>query len=606
MLGMFLKRCPRTKSGKDHVYWELVESVRTRRGSRHRVVAYLGELGPGERSGWARLATVLDGRAAAKARQLALFEPPEPDEAVPDQVEVQVGGVRVGRTLDFGEVFLALTLWRMLGLDELLARDLPRGHEEVPWPLMACLLTIARFVEPDSELHVEDTWYRHTALPELLGVPEAAVNDSRLYRTLDAVLPLKPMIQGHLKARVGELFSTQCDLLLYDVTSTYFEGLAERNPLAARGYSRDHRPACTQVCIGLVVTREGFPVGYEVFAGNRTDVTTLEEIVATMEARYGGLGRIWVLDRGLVSEDNLAFLRARGARYLVGTPKAMLKRFERELLAQDWQTVRDGIEVKLVPSPDGAESFVLCRSADRVAKERAIHERFVVRIEAALVRLAATLQRARKRRDRGTVERQIGRLLGRNARAAAAFRIQVAEAPELPSGLRLAWTREADWDQWAAASEGCYLLRTNLAGQAPEDLWRTYIQLTEAEAAFRTQKSDLRVRPIWHQTDRRVEAHILFSFVALALWKTLQAWMERAGLGRGVRTVLEDLARLKATEVILPTSAGRAVHLWCISRPDPGQRALLDRLGLVLPERLGRPRWLRNLQELDRPCSLDF
>lgn len=606
MLGMFLKRCPRAKSGKNHVYWELVESYRTAQGSRHRVVAYLGELSPGQRAGWARLATVLDGRAAAKVRQLALFERAEPGPAVPETVEVQVGGVRVGATLDFGEVFLALALWRMLDLDELFGRDLPRGDEEVPWALMACILTVARFVEPDSELHVEDTWYRRTVLPELLGVREEAVNDSRLYRTLDVVLPLKSMVQGHLKQRAGELFSTNLDLLLYDVTSTYFEGLAEGNALAARGHSRDGRRDCKQVCIGLVVTREGFPVGYEVFGGNRPDVTTLEEIVAVMEARYGAIGRIWVLDRGIASEDNLAFLRSRGARYLVGTPRTLLKRFERHLLEEDWEEVREGLEVKLLPSPDGAETFVLCRSADRVAKERAIHERFVTRIETALVRLAGSLQRARKRRDRSTVERQLGRLLGKNSRAAGAFRIEVREAPEVASGLRLVWTRERAWEEWAAASEGCYLLRTNVTDLSAPELWRTYIQLTEAEAAFRTAKSDLRVRPIWHQVDRRVEAHILFSFLALAMWRTLQAWMERVGMGRGARTLVEELARIKAVDVLLPTSAGRTVRLCCISRPDPSQQALLDRLNLRLPERLGRPKWLGPAQELDRSCSLDF
>jgi len=606
MLGMFLKRCSRAKSGKDHVYWELVESLRTPRGSRHRVVAYLGELSAGERAGWARLATVLDGRAAAKVRQLALFEHTEPAEAVPEAVEVQVGGVRVGGTRDFGDVFLAQALWEALDLDMLFGRDLPRGNEEVPWALMARILTVARFVEPDSELHVEDTWYRRTVLPELLGVPEEAVNDSRLYRTLDVVLPLKSLIQAHLKERAGELFTTSLDLLLYDVTSTYFEGLAAGNALAARGYSRDGRPDCKQVCIGLVVTREGFPIGYEVFGGNRADGTTLEEIVETMEARYGAIGRIWVLDRGIASEDNLAFLRGRGARYLVGTPRTMLRRFECHLLEEDWEEVRAGLEVKRLPSPEGAETFVLCRSADRRAKERAIHERFVARIEAALVRLAGTLARARKRRDRGAIERQLGRLLQRNSRAAGAFRIEVREAPEAPSGLRLVWTRETAWEEWAAASEGCYLLRTNLTDLSAPELWRTYIQLTEAEAAFRTTKSDLRVRPIWHQKDRRVEAHILFSFLALALWRTLQAWMERVGLGRGARTLVEELARIKAVDVLLPTTAGRTVRLCCISRPDPGQQALLDRLGLVLPERLGRPKWLGPAQQLDRPCSLDF
>jgi len=603
---MFLKRCSRAKSGKDHVYWELVQSFRTRRGSRHRVVAYLGELSPGEREGWARLATMLDGRAAAKARQLALFERPEAGEPVPDQVEVRIRGVHVGENRDFGDVFLGLTLWEMLELDDLFERELPRGNEEIPWALMACLMTIARFVEPDSELHIEDTWYAHTALSDLLGVPPDAVSDSRLYRTLDVVLPLKSRIEAHLKARVGELFSPRFDLLLYDVTSTYFEGLAERNRLAKHGYSRDHRRDCKQVCIGLVVTREGFPLGYQVFAGNRADVTTLEEIVEMMEARYGRADRIWVVDRGLVDEDNLDFLRRRGGRYLVGTPKPLLRQFERELLAEDWTRVRDGIEVKLLPSPDGAECFVLCRSADRVEKERAIHGRFAARIEAGLGRLERTLERARKRRDRGPLERQLGRLFQRNSRAAGGFHAELAEAPDRPSGLRLIWRHEPAWAAWAAASEGCYLLRTNITDQSPEELWRTYIQLTEVEAAFRTEKTDLRIRPIWHQVDRRVEAHILFSFLAYALWKTLQAWMERAGLGRGVRTLIEEIARIQAIEVILPTSTGPDILLSCVRRPDAAQRALLDRLGLVLPDRLGRPKWLPSVQTLEPKCSLNF
>ena len=331
---MFLKRCSRRKCGKDHVYWQLVESHRTPRGSRHRIVAYLGELSKGERRGWARLGATLDNKAASKARQTFLFgapcdhdqERPSPGgDPVPETVEVKAKGVRVERTLDFGDVYLALTLWRMLGLDELFAKELPEGREKVPWHLMACILGIARLVEPSSELHVEDTWYLRTTLADLLGVPVERVTDSRLYRTLDRVLPLKPKIETHLKERIGELFSPDFDILLYDVTSTYFEGTANLDPQAKRGHSRDHRSDCKQVCIGLVVTTDGFPLGYSVFAGNRNDVTTLEEIVEAMaegqapskvrptltgvEAKYGKANRIWVFDRGIVSETNLAFLR---------------------------------------------------------------------------------------------------------------------------------------------------------------------------------------------------------------------------------------------------------------------------------------------------------
>ncbi len=589
---MFLKRCRRKKNGKDHVYWELVESYRTARGSRHRVVTYLGELKGSERRGWARLGSALDGKASSKAKQLALFESDESGEPVPDRIEVDLKGVRVSRTRDFGGVFLGLTLWRTLGLDDLLEEVISLGREDVPWGRMACLLALARLVEPDSELHIAETWYARTALSDLLGIPCERVNDQRLYRTLDAILPLKSKIERHLKQRVGELFSPNFDLLLYDVTSTYFEGQANANPQAQRGYSRDHRPDCKQVCIGLVVTRDGFPLAYEVFAGNRTDVTTVEEIVEVMEAKYGHAQRIWVMDRGMVSEENLRFLRERDGQYLVGTPKRMLKRFEQYLLSKDWTEVQEGIEVKLVASPEGQETFVLCRSADRQEKEKAIHDRFADRIEKGLTKLACDLARGKKKRDKGVIERRIGRLLERNWRAGGGFKIEVIDDPTATSGLRLKWSRVLAWAQWASLSEGCYLLRTNLTDQTPEQLWRTYIQLTDVEAVFRTGKSELNIRPIWHHLEHRVQGHILFSFLAYALWKTLQIWMDRCGLGRGVRTVLEEFARIKASDVILRTSTGRDVKLCCITQGDGAQRALIDRLGLTIPERLGRPRWI--------------
>ena len=597
---MFLKRCARKKNGKPHAYWQLVESYRTPRGPRHRVVAYLGELDASEHRGWGRLALHLDGKAAVKAQQLMLFNTIDThdNDPVPQYVEVDLKGVRVERTRDFGDVFLALTLWRMLGFDELFSKNLPAGREEVSWSLMACVLTIARFVEPDSELHVEDTWYHRTALGQMLAVAAGKVNSARLYRTLDTILPLKSDIETHLKQRVGELFSPDFDLLLYDVTSTYFEGQAKANPQAKHGYSRDHRGDCKQVCIGLIATQDGFPLAYEVFSGNRADVTTVEEMVEIMESKYGRARRIWVMDRGMVSEDNLQFLRNRGGFYLVGTPRGMLKRFEAYLLDSDWSKVQEGIEVKLVNSPNGRETFVLCRSADRREKEKAIHERFAERIESGLSKLDKELKRARKKRDRAVLERRIGRLLGKNSRAAGGFKIKVVEDKTCPAGLQLRWWRIEAWRQWSSLSEGCYLLRTNLTEQSPEKLWQTYMQLTDVEAVFRTGKSDLKIRPIWHQLEHRVQGHILFSFLAYALWKTLQIWMERSGLGRGVRTVIEEFARLKANDLILKTSAGREIKLCCITQPDPAQRALLDRMGLMIPERLGRPLWVRKPKNL--------
>ncbi len=594
---MFLKPILIPRGGKKHAYWQLVESYRTAKGPRHRVVAYLGELEAGEHAGYIRLAAQLDGKAASKVRQLTLWKE-APGEVVPERIEVDLRGVRVVCSRDYGEVFLGLALWRTLSLDEFFERELPGGREEVPWGLMACVITLARLIEPSSEMHIADTWYRRTALPQLLGVASEQVNEARLYRTLDEILPLKSKLEVHLKERLGELFKLDLEVLLYDVTSTYFEGLAEGNPQAQYGYSRDHRFDCKQVLIALVVTREGFPLGFEVFEGNRHDTKTLKEIVEAMETKYGKIQRIWVFDRGVVNEENLALIRESGGQYLVGTPKALLRQFEQHLVKQDWAEVEAGVEVKLVPSAEGPETFVLCRSAARRAKEEAMHERFLKRIEEALQRMQRGLQRAKRPRRREALERQVGRLLERNPRAAKAFRIELQENPLAPGGVKIVWERLKDWQAWADLSEGCYLLRTNITGQSPQALWRTYIQLTDVEEAFRTEKSQLQIRPIWHHKEKRVQAHILSSFLAYALWKTLQAWMERAGLGRGVRTILEEFTKLKAHEILLRSTTGRDLRLHCVTRPDKHQQVLLERLGLTLPERLSRPMWVQSAELL--------
>jgi transposase len=468
-----------------------------------------------------------------------------------------------------------------------LARLVPEGHEAVPWATMAAVLVLARLSEPSSELHIAETWYRGTALEDLFGLPAALVNDDRLYRALDRLLPHKDALQQHLVARLGELFALDYDLLLYDVTSVYFEGAAAANALAQRGHSRDHRPDCKQVCLALVVTREGMPVGYEVFAGNRTDVTTVEDIVEAMEARYGLAQRIWVMDRGMTSADNLEWLRQTGRRYLVGTPKSELRKWARAIAdARDWQTVRDGVEAKQGVGPDGVETFVLIRSVERREKERAMHERFARRIEDRLTRLGRRVQQARRPLDVRKLERQVGRLLEQNQRAAARYHIEFVADATLPAGVRLDWRALPEWDDWARWSEGGYVLRTNVTDWSADDLWRTYIQLTDAEAAFRIQKSELGIRPVWHQRADRVQAHILVCFLAYVLWKTLEQWQRRAGLGQSPRTILDELKRIQSTDVVLPTDDGRALRLRCVVRPDTAQAALLDRLGLDLPERL--------------------
>jgi transposase len=573
---MYLRRCYRHKNGKPHAYWALVEAYRTARGPRQRVVAYLGETDEAGRLGVKQAAeTSPDGR------QLRLFE-----ELRPEWIEVDAAGLRVERLRDFGGPWLGLGLLRELQLDQLLARLLPERRAAVSWAVMAQLVVLARFCQPSSELRLAEDLYERLALPELLGVPAAKVNDDRLYRALDRLLPQKAELERHLKVRLGELFGSTYDLLLYDVTSTYFEGESAGNALAQRGYSRDGRPDCKQVCIGLAVTRQGLPLGHEVFAGNRHDSTTLEEVVRTMEARYGKAERIWVVDRGMVSAERLDFLRRGGRKYIVGTPKSQLKMFERELRSGAWHSLREELEVQLCPAPDGAEVFILCRSRARREKEQAMHARFEARIETGLQRLAERLAHSRQA-ERSAVERQIGRLLGQNTRAAGLFDIQVEEnAAAAGPALRLRWRKREEWRRWSELSEGCYVLRSNVTAWSAEELWRAYMQLTEAEAAFRIHKSDLVLRPVWHQKAHRVRAHILVCFLAYVLWKTLAQRCQRAGLGTEPRKVLDELQQLKLVDVVLPTRRGTEIRKRCVSRPTAHQAILLDRLRLALPRQL--------------------
>lgn len=578
---MYLRRSVRKKDGKTHTYWRLVRCVRRNGKVVQETIAQLGELDAQGQTQAQELARQITGRA----QQRELFEAAVKPQTVP----VQLDRVRLERSRNFAQVYLAWSLWRGLELDQLLEELLPRGREKVPWATMAAILVLARLCEPSSELYIAESWYRSTALDDILGVPESRVNDDRLYRALDRLLPHKAAIEEHLRRKLGELFDLDYDLLLYDVTSTYFEGLAEGNELAQRGYSRDHRGDCKQVCLALVVTREGLPLGYEVFAGNRVDVTTVEQIVSTMEERFGLAQRIWVMDRGMVSQANVDWLQSTGRRYLLGAARSELRKWKKELLDErEWKTVREGVEVKLCRGPGGDETFILCRSRDRLEKEKAMHERFSARIETELEKIARRLEKARSAVERSGVDRQIGRLLERNRRAAQRFEISLEEDPSNASGLRLDWTVRQDWDEWAQHSEGSYVLRTNIADWTPEQLWKAYIQLTQAEAAFRIQKSDLSIRPIWHQKAERVQAHILVCFLAYVLWKTLEQWSDRAGLGRSPRLLLRELSHLHSADVVLPTAEtpARELRIRCVVRPDKAQAQLLHRLGLRLPQRL--------------------
>ena len=594
---MFLRQCFRIKDGKRHAYWALVESYRTDAGPRQRVVAWLGKL---DESGRLGIQHVVRGTSSAQAKestdvQLPLFNKKDGEEPIqPQWVEVNASGVRVENCRQFGGPWLVLEVVRRLQLDEFLKGIIPPGREHVSWWRSALILVVARLCRPSSELYIAEQWYPKSAMPQLLGVPAARVDDNRLYRTLDHLLPHKVKLEAHLKNRMGDLFDLEYDLLMYDITSTYFEGQANFE-MAQRGYSRDQRGDCKQVCIGLVVSRCGMPLGYEVFSGNTADVTTVEHIVTTMEKRYGKSDRIWVMDRGMVSEDNIDFLRKEGRRYIVGTPKSMLKEFEAELLKDDWKSIRDGLEVKLCSRPrnddevadadkdsveEDKETFILCRSRDRSHTEEAIVQRFEQKIEERLISMTARCEK--QKRDPMKVERDIGRLLGKNTRVAKLFEVTVKKTKD--GSARIQWKKIEAARDWATLSAGCYLLRSNVTDWSDEDMWKAYIQLTEAEAAFCIHKSDLKIRPIWHQKEDRVLAHIFVCFLAYVLWKTLGQMCDRAGLGSEPRRVLDELGELRMMDVILPTRTGIEIRTRCLSKPTDHQQILLDRLKLRLPK----------------------
>jgi len=509
--------------------------------------------------------------------------------AVPRFVEIDTSRVRVENLRSFGGEWIAMQLIDRLGLRGFLSDVIEAGREQIGWDVMSLVLVVMRLLEPSSELRIAEHLFERSALGQLLGVAAEKVNDDRLYRALDHLLPHKDALQKHLKNRLGELFDLKYDLLLYDVTSTYFEGQCEANPMAARGYSRDQRGDCKQVCIALVVSREGMPIGYELFAGNKADVSSVEQIVTTMEDRYGKSDRIWVMDRGMSSSDNIEFLKEGSRRYIIGTPKSMLKKYEHDLLQDDWSKVREGLEVKLCVDPTQAlgadpsqppETFILCRSADRAKKEHAMHQRFEKRIEEGLTRIASACQR--QKLDPIKVSHRVGKLLGQNTRAAGAFKTSITTDEK--GRAMLSWEKIDSWRNWASLSEGCYLLRSNVSDWGAEELWQAYMQLTHAEAAFSIHKSDLSLRPIWHQKQQRVEAHILVCFLAYVLWKTLAQWCKQSGLGNQPRKVLDELKQIAVVDVVLPTRAGPQIVKRCVTTPSSHQSILLDRLGLTLPK----------------------
>ncbi len=549
---MFLREHQRLKDGKEHGYWSLVETIRTADGPRQRTLCYLGELNGSAHARWQKTVEVFNEQG--ETTQLKLFPSEAEASDEPNVARVLVKKIRVERTRRFGDSYLGLELWKQLGLAEFLAGHLDIDDADVPWSRIAAVLAINRLCDPGSELAVEQHWYPSTALDDLLHIAKGKINDTRLYRCLDRLLPLKTKIEQHLKQRFGELFQAEFDVLLYDLTSTYVEGAAEANPMMRRGYSRDHRPDCEQLVLALIVNQDGFPFSYELFDGNRADVSTIEAILRTVERKHGKARRVWIFDRGVVSEENLVAIRKRGGEYLVGTPRSKLKQFEQELLKDDFEKIRPEVEVKQIRIPGGEETYILCRTAGRKEKEKAIRNRFVAKIEKALAGLRKRIAEG-KLRDRFKMERNLGRIQASHPQVADLYEMAVQDSKE---GPRLVWRQKPEQQQWLEAREGAYLLRTNLTVDGAADLWKKYMQLTEVEAAFRTLKSELAIRPLFHQLEKRVKAHVLVAFLGYAL----------------------------QVDIVLPTVEGREIWLRRITKLDEQQQRILHQLRLQLPERL--------------------
>ena len=589
---MYLRRNRRRRGKGKFVYWTLVESIRTQRGPRQRIVATLGKL-PGlnknERVGWEEITRVLNGKPKAEAE---LFK--EEDD-IPQWANVNTRGVKVERLREFGSVYLGLILWKRLKLDDIFEELQKQGREEIYWADMFAVLTIARFCRPSSELAIAESWYEKTALEDLIGIAVDKVNDDRLYRSLDEILPHKDEVCRHLQDRYAEWFGSKFDFLFYDVTSTYFEGECPHNEQAKRGYSRDKRPDCKQVCIGLVVNSDGLPVGYEVFDGNRKDVTTLEEMVELMEKKYGKARRVWVFDRGIVSEENLEYLRQRGAFYVAGALRDELKQFEKELCEKHWDEVECGVKVKIVRHPDQVqEKFVMCRSGGRAEKERAMLKRQMDHLEKELQKIKTGIDKGRlKKKEIGEIERRVGRWQGRYTKAAAMIEVKLVKDD---SGCLVDIKMERrmeKWD-WAEKAHGCYLLRTNLTEEDPKKLWQIYMQLNQAERAFRMEKSDLWMRPVFHQKTDRVQAHIFICFLALAMYKSLELWMASKGLGNSPAKLLEEFKEIRSMHVVLPVKDHSPIRLCVVAKPDEHVQVLLQHLDIKIPN---RPKVVSNVVE---------
>jgi transposase len=574
--AMYLRFARRRKDGKEHRYWSIVESRRCTGGRVvQRPVLYLGEINDSQHAAWCRLIEAFD-EGSGRHRQLALFPA---DGALPDQaaglgVQVRLDAMELHRPRQWGACWLACHLYEQLELDRFFSPLLPDSREGTCWRHILQTLVCYRLIDPGSEWRLHRQWFEASAMGDLLGADYGLVEKNALYRCLDKLLPHKTALFSHLRARWQDLFAASFEVLLYDLTSTYFESPPpdDENDKRRHGYSRDKRPDCVQVVIALIVTPEGFPLAYEVLPGNTSDKTTLPDMLRKIEAQYGKAQRIWVMDRGIPSEEHLAAMRAADppVLYLVGTPKGRLTKLEKALVTLPWQAVRSGIEVKLLPQ-DG-ELYVLAQSRARIAKERAIRRRKLKWLWKRLKEIAAM------QIDREELLMKLG---AARSKARAAYRLLAIDID--PNKAAFTFTLDRDKLRQARRREGRYLLRSNLTGRDPAELWRFYIQLVEVEAAFKNLKDDLQLRPVFHQLEGRIEAHIFVAFLAYCLHVTLRARLRPLAPGLTPRAVLDKFAAIQMLDVHFPTTDRRTLIMSRYTELTADQKLLVRQLNLDLP-----------------------
>jgi transposase len=595
-VSMFLRSTNRKKDGKDHRYFSIVENRRLLGGkTTQRTVLYLGEINDQQQIAWRKTLEVFDEDEQRYAT-MSLFpdDQPVPADAV-DSLQVRLSGLELRRPRAFGNCWLGCALWHQLGLDEFWRQRLPEAREQVSWEKVLQLLVVNRLLDPGSEFQVHRQWFVDSAMDELLEEDFAVAGKDRLYRCLDRVLEHKRELFVWLKQKWADLFQADFEVLLYDLTSTYFEGEMEQNPKARRGYSRDGRPDCLQLVIALVVTTDGFPLAYEVMNGNTSERTTLRTFLDDIEKSYGKARRTWVMDRGIPSEAILKEMREpqRETFYLVGTAKGKINQHEKKWLDLPWQKVRDSVQVKLYQ--DGGELYVLAKSDGRQAKEIAIRRKRLVR----LLRKLRAMRKSLPKRDQlllriGAAKKEAGRAFG-------FVKIRLPQTGEAVTRETFSFQTDKAKLKAAEQRDGHYLLRSNLTAEDPAVLWTRYVQLTQIESVFRCLKSELSIRPIHHQLEHRADAHVLIAFLAYCLQVTLKNRLMIHASGLTPASVLEKLATIQMVEVWIPMLDGRWLMLPRYTQPEMDVQAMLNKLDITLPSQ--PPPRIKSSKTLQSPAK---